>query len=222
MLEFVLFMVFSVLETYAMFYLAFKVFKIDMYFKEIIFASLLMGFISYVLRFNYGLIQTDVVVQYLLTFFFLWLVFRIHIFYAAIMNGLTYLSYMLIQSTCYLVLSITGMYSLKYPFISVGVYLLQVISATSAILIGLFIGKRRVGFDFVPDKQNEKVKIRLREVKIFALSIPSVFIVLLMISLTEHYSQYFFLMPLAYGIPLFTYLFLSFKKDRSDNELFSK
>ncbi|QQZ60832.1 hypothetical protein JI735_31030 [Paenibacillus sonchi] len=53
MLEFVLFMVFSVLETYAMFYLAFKVFKIDIYFKEILFASLLMGFISYVLRYDY-------------------------------------------------------------------------------------------------------------------------------------------------------------------------
>ncbi len=169
-----------------------------------------------------GLILTDVVIQYLLTFFFLWLMFRIQIFYSAIMNGLTYLSYMLIQSTCYFILSLTGMYSLTYPFTSVGVYILQIISATSAILIGSFVGKRRLGFDFVPDKQNEKVQIRLREIKIFALSIPSIFIVLFMIILTKHYSRFFFLMPLAYGIPLYIYLFLSFKKDRSDNELFSK
>ncbi|MHA6530738.1 hypothetical protein [Paenibacillus sp. BAC0078] len=222
MLEFVLYMVFSVLETYAMFYLAFKVFKIDMYVKETIFASLLMGFISYVLRHDYGLILTDVVIQYLLTFFFMWLLFRIHIFYAAIMNGLTYLSYMLIQSTCYLIMKFTGLYSLNFPFTSVGIYILQVASAVTALIIASFISRGRRGFDFVPDKQNEKVKIRSREVKIFAFSVPSIFIVLLMLSLTKNYSQFFFLMPLAYGILLYGYLSLSYIKDRSDDELISK
>lgn len=80
MLDFVLYMVFSILETTAMFYLAFKVFKIDVYPKEILFAGALMAFVSYVLRNDYGLILTDVAIQYLLTFCFLWLLFRIHIF----------------------------------------------------------------------------------------------------------------------------------------------
>lgn len=44
MLDFILFMIFSILETYAMFFLAFKIFKIDLYHKEMVFASFIMGF----------------------------------------------------------------------------------------------------------------------------------------------------------------------------------
>ncbi|WP_171716757.1 hypothetical protein [Paenibacillus phytohabitans] len=221
MLDFVLYMVFSILETSAMFYLAFKVFKIDVYPKEILFAGALMAFVSYVLRNDYGLILTDVAIQYLLTFCFLWLLFRIHIFYAAIMTGLTYLSYMLIQSTCYFLMKLTGLYSIEFPFLSVGVYILQLISVVLTIIIGFNIGKHRKGFDFVPDKQNVKVKIALREIKIFILSAPAIFIVILMLILTQRYSQYFFLMPMLYGILLYAYLYLSYKKDRTDDEFIS-
>lgn len=80
MLDFVLYMVFSVLESSALFYLAFKIFKLDIYPKEIVFAGLIMAFISYTLRNNYGLSKIDVFLQYTLTFLFIWLLFRIHIF----------------------------------------------------------------------------------------------------------------------------------------------
>lgn len=80
MLDFVLYMVFSILETSAMFYLAFKVFKIDVYPVEMIFASTIMAFVSFVLRNDYEMVLTDVLFQYLLTFCFMWLLFRIHIF----------------------------------------------------------------------------------------------------------------------------------------------
>lgn len=44
MIDFILFILFSGLETYAMFFLAFKIFKIDIYHKEMVFASFIMGF----------------------------------------------------------------------------------------------------------------------------------------------------------------------------------
>lgn len=221
MLDFVLYMVFSILETSAMFYLAFKVFKIDIYPFEIVFAGLLMAFISYVLRHDYELVLTDVAVQYLLTFCFLWLLFKIHVFYAIVMTALTYLTYMFIQSTCYFLLKITGLYYLGLPNTPIGVYILQLISAMIAFNIGIYIGKKRKGFDFVPDKQNVKVKIELREIKIFILSAPSLVFVVLMVYLTQKYSQYFFLMPMVYAILLYAYLYLSYKKDRTDNEFIS-
>lgn len=221
MLDFVLYMVFSILETTAMFYLAFKVFKIDVYPKEILFAGALMAFVSYVLRNDYGLILTDVAIQYLLTFCFLWLLFRIHIFYAAIMTGLTYLSYMLIQSTCYFLINFTFLTSAEPPFMTSSVYILQVISAALTIFIGFYIGKHRKGFDFVPDKQNVKVKIAHREIKIFILSAPSIFFVILMMILTQRYSQFFFLIPVVNFILLYAYLYLSYKKDRTSHEFIS-
>lgn len=219
MLDFGLFMLFSLLETFAMFFLAFRVFKIDLYVVEMIFASLIMGFISYVLRNEYGLTSSDVIIQYLLTFCFFWLLFRIQVFYAAIMTGLAYLSYMLIQSSFYLTMNLTGMNSPDFPFASLSVYALQVVSALSTMLIASYIHRRRKGFDFVPDKPNEKVSIQSRDIVIFVLSVPSVFIILLMLFLAQRFSQFFVLMPLAYGILLYGYLYLSYKKDQKDHEL---
>lgn len=221
MLDFILFMVFSFMETFAMFFLAFRVFKIDLYIVELIFASTIMAFISFVLRHDYGLMMTDIVIQYLLAFSFIWLLFRIHVFYAAIMTGLSYLTYMLIQSTCYLLMNATGLYSLSFPFMTSGVYLLQIVSATLTFSIASYVNKRRKGFDFVPDKQNGKIKIQSREVVIFGLSVPSLFIVLLMIFLSEHYTDFFLIMPIAYGILLYGYLYFSNKKDLNENEIIS-
>lgn len=221
MLDFVLYMLFSILETYAMFYLAFKVFKIDVYNVEMVFASALMAFVSFVLRHDYEMILTDVFFQYVLTFCFFWLLFRIHIFYAVSMTGLTYLAYMFIQSSCYFIMKIIGLYILSIPYATIGVYIIQFISALSAIFIGIYIGKKKKGFDFVPDKQNIKVKIETREIKIFILSAPSLIFVVLMVGLAQKYWQYFFLMPMIYAVLLYAYLYLSYKKDRMHNEFIS-
>lgn len=221
MLDFVLYMVFSILETSAMFYLAFKVFKIDIYPVEIIFASTLMAFLSYVLRHDYKMVLTDVAVQYLLTFCFLWLLFKIHVFYAAIMTGLAYLAYMLVQSTCYFLLKISGVYYIDIPFVPDNVYLLQLISAALTIIIAYSVGKQRKGFDFVPDKQNYKVNIAFREIKLFILSAPALLIVIVMLILAQKYSQYFFLIPVIYAVLLYAYLYLSYKKDRTQDEFIS-
>lgn len=221
MLDFVLYMLFSILETYAMFYLAFKVFKIDVFPVEMIFAATLMAFVSFVLRNDYKLILTDVFFQYLMTFCFIWLLFRIHIFYAAIMTGLTYLSYMLIQSTCYFLIHFTFLTSIKPPFMTASVYIIQVISALLSITIGFYVGKYRKGFDFVPDKQNVKVRIEIREIKLFFLSAPSILLVILMMILSQKYSQFFLLIPVINVILLYAYLYLSYKKDRSHNEFIS-
>ncbi|WP_339218894.1 hypothetical protein [Paenibacillus sp. FSL H8-0332] len=218
MLDFVLYMVFSILETSAMFYLAFKVFKIDIYLIEIVFAGSLMAFVSFVLRHDYEMVLTDVFFQYLLTFCFLWLLFKIHVFYAAIMTGLAYLAYMLVQSTSYFILKLSGVYFIVIPFIPDNVYLLQLISAGLTIIIAYSVGKRRKGFDFVPDKQNYKVNIDFREIKLFILSAPALLIVIVMLILAQRYSQYFFLIPMIYAVLLYAYLYLSYKKDRTHNE----
>lgn len=142
MLDFVLFIILSVLESSALFYLGFKLFKIDLYSKEIIFAGIIMAFFSYVLRYDYQLAELDVLVQYTLIICFLWLLFRIHIFYAFIMTAIAYQSYLLIQSLLYLIIDYTGMYGLKYPTISTGIYLLQILTATITFIIANYVGKK--------------------------------------------------------------------------------
>ncbi|MFE4711051.1 hypothetical protein ACFRAM_09270 [Paenibacillus sp. NPDC056722] len=216
MLDFVLFMIFSVIESSTLFYFAFKVFKIDLYVKEIIFAGFIMAFFSYTIRIVYGLAEIDILVQYLLVFCFLWQLFRIHIFYAAIMTGMAYQTYMLIQSLVYLVLNRTFISTLHIPTNSLRIYFLQCLSALLVFSIAFYIGKRRKGFDFVPDKPDGKINISHSEKILFALSFPSITVVVLMLYLFDSSSPYFRLMPLFYAIILYGYLYLSRKKNFGD------
>ncbi|OBZ18901.1 hypothetical protein A8L34_04955 [Bacillus sp. FJAT-27264] len=216
MLDFVLFMFFSVIESSALFYFAFKVFKIDLYIKEMIFAGFIMAFFSYTIRIVYGLDEIDILVQYLLVFCFLWQLFRIHIFYAAIMTGMAYQTYMLIQSLVYLILNRTLITTLHVPTNSIRTYFLQCLSALLVFSIAFYVGKKRKGFDFIPDKPDGKINISRSEKILFTLSFPSITMVVLMLYLFNNTSPYFSLMPLFYAIILYSYLYLSRKKNLGD------
>ncbi|MCL6606330.1 MAG: hypothetical protein K6T94_25975, partial [Paenibacillus sp.] len=214
-MDFLLYLAFSVLETYALFFMAFKLFKIDLYPKEMLFSSLIMGFFSYVLRNDYGLIQVDLFLQFILIFCFMWMLFKIHFFYAAIMTGITYQAYSLIQTLYYFLLNKTTLFSIDFNFVAqFPVYLLQTLSATTAIIIGTYISKKRKGFDFVPDKPTGRINITTREKVLFSLNLPSILIVLSTMYFSEHLMQYYFIIPLSYALVLYSFLYLSYKKDR--------
>lgn len=215
-MHFVLYIFFSVLETSALFYLAFKIFKIDIYPKEMVFAGLIMAFFSYILRTDYGLSKIDVFLQYTLAFLFIWLLFRIHIFFAVIVTGVAYQAYMLVQSLLYLIMNITGLYSLSFPSISAGSYLLQILSSSAAFGLAYYIGAKRKGFDFIPDKPDGRVTIGRYDKILFALCIPSVLVVILMLYLIEYLPNLFFIIPLFYGMLLLGYLSLSSQKNRGE------
>lgn len=217
MLDFVLYLTFSVLETCAMFFLTFKMFKLDVYPKEMLFSGLIMAFFSYVIRVDYQWIELDIIIQYLLLFCFLWLLFRIHLFYAAILTGITYQAYTSIQLVFVLVLNRSGVFS-THTFYGIDIYafLIQILSALTAILLGLYIGFKRKGFDFIPDKPNGLIKISNREKLLFILNLPTVAIVISIMHLFS--SNFFYAVPLIYAFLLFCYMYLSYKKDRSGHE----
>ncbi|MEK4261562.1 MULTISPECIES: hypothetical protein [Paenibacillus] len=220
MLDFILFMIFSILETYAMFFLAFKIFKIDLYHKEMVFASFIMGFFSYTLRINYGIASLDTFSQYALMFCFMWMLFRIHPFYASILTGMAYQSYSVIQTTLFYLLK----FIFKLPltlldYFSGNVFVLQFLTALTVICIGMYVGHKRLGFDFVPDKPDVKIKTTPSEKILFTLNLPALFIITSFSYFIK--SFYFFLIPIFYGVILWGYLYLSYKKDRNNYESFS-
>ncbi|KWX74928.1 hypothetical protein AMQ84_18870 [Paenibacillus riograndensis] len=223
MLEFVLFMVFSALETYAMFYLALRTFKIDIFHKEIVFSSLIMAFFSFILRHEYNFIEVDVLLQFILLTCFLWLLLRINLFYATIITGITYQAYSFIQTMCFFIMEQFGLFSLESPYsINFMTFALQILSAVTAISTAIYIGKKRLGFDFVPDKQEGKVQIHTRDKILFALNIPSVVIVMSTMYFIQNLSRFFIIVPVTYALILYTYLHLSYQKDRSSYEHFSQ
>lgn len=217
MLDFVLFMVFSILETYAMFYLAFKVFKIDVFHIEMIFASFIMAFLSFVIRVNYSWVELDIIVQYLLIFCFLWLLFRIHIFYSAILTGMTYQAYTFIQLIYALIFNKFGLLSSQTFYgLDITTYFLQFFTAVTAIITGYYVGYKRKGFDYVPDKPNGTVIISKREKILFILNLPTVAVVISIMHLFD--SGYFLALPVIYFTLMFCYIYLSYTKDRSGHE----
>ncbi len=217
MLDFVLYMFFSGLETFAMFFLAFSLFKIDIYLKEMIFAGIIMAFFSYVIRVNYKWVELDIIIQYALMFCFFWLLFRIHLFYSAILTGMTYQAYTFIQIVYISLFKNIGTFSTHdFYGVDLNAYIMQVLSAASAILIGCYIVRRRKGFDFIPDKPNGLIKVTKREILLFILNLPTAAVLISIMHLFN--STYFLTVPLIYGFLLFCYIYLSYTKDRSGNE----
>ncbi|AIQ13612.1 hypothetical protein [Paenibacillus durus] len=216
MINFIFYVFFSVLDTASLFYLALKLFKIDLYLKEIIFASLIMTFLSYVIRVEHGYAYLDVFMQFVFFVCFLWMLFRIHIFYATIMAGTALQAFMLIQSLIYIVINITGIYQLDFPIVSTGIFLMQLITDSVVIFIGYYIGKKRKGFDYIPDKPDARLIINKRDIILFSLSVPSVACLFLMMYFLKYLYQFAFLVPLFYGTVLIGYLYFSNKKDRGD------
>ncbi|MEK4346749.1 hypothetical protein [Paenibacillus sp. FSL P4-0184] len=220
MIDFILFILFSGLETYAMFFLAFKIFKIDIYHKEMVFASFIMGFFSYSVRINYELFQLDILTQYALMLSFMWLLFRIHPFYASILTGMVYQTYFVIQpSLMYLLDSVINMSLNTSNPITINMITMQILSALTAILIGMYVGHKRIGFDFVPDKPDVKIKPTTSEKILFALNLPTLIVITSISYFLE--SFFFFLIPIFYGIILWGYLYFSYKKDRNNYESFN-
>lgn len=208
-------MVFSVVETYALYFLAFSVFKIDQYPFEMIFSSLIMAFFSYILRETYDLTQVDLFLQYFLLFCFLWMLFRINLFYAAVMTGFAYQAYASLQTITYLVIKSFG--SLPSTFggkESISVYLLQLLTALFSISIGHIVQRKRKGFDFVPDKQSARVKIGKKEIALLLLNIPSLILVSLTLLISNYLNSFYIILPMIYVIFLFIYLRISYQKDR--------
>lgn len=217
MLNFVLFMVFSVMETYAMFYLGFKLFKIDVYPKEMIFAGVILAFFSYVIRANNQWIEVDLIIQYGLMFCFYWLLFRTHLFYAAILTGVTYQSYSFIQLVYISLLNGIGNFSFHTFYgMEISTYVMQILTSGTAIVVGYFVGRKRKGFDFIPDKPDGAITPTKREVLMFILNLPTAAIIISIMHLYK--SDYFLVVPLIYGFLLFCYIYLSYKKDRSGHE----
>ncbi|WP_128083515.1 hypothetical protein [Paenibacillus sp. DMB5] len=217
MLEFLLYMFFSVLETFAMFFLAFSLFKIDFYPIEMIFAGVIMAFFSFVIRVNYKWVEADIIVQYALMFCFFWMLFRIHLFYAAILTGMAYQTYSFIQVVFIILFNRVGFFSTHTFYgIDISAYFMQITSAATGILMGLYIVRKRKGFDFVPDKPNGLIKISRREKLLFILNLPTAAIVISIMYLFN--SGYFLAVPIIYGFLLSCYLYLSYTKDRSEDE----
>ncbi len=207
--EFLMNVLFSSLECYAMYFLMFKLFKIDIYDKEMIFSSILMSVLSFFIREQYQTPNWDVFFQIVLMFLLVWMLFRIHFFYSIIMTVITFQAYMALQTGFYFILGF-------HKGSPISIYGLQLVTALVTIGLGWLVKKKRLGFDFIPDSPNYKISLKTKDIILFILTIPAIFFLTSTIYITQNFEDVLILLPVCHGIILISYLFISYRKDRSE------
>ncbi|RKP53174.1 hypothetical protein D7Z26_15720 [Cohnella endophytica] len=131
-------------------------FPVMTYIPQILFAAVVMAQTSYLLR--EVLNQESITPLFMIAwiFVFLWLMFRVHYFYAFLMAITGFLGYILIEvSIVYLTRFLNYRIDVLTDFYAVKI--IQLISSTITLLICITLLKKRIGFSFVPDRMREKV-----------------------------------------------------------------
>lgn len=151
-----IYFLFSSTEWLALIVLTFAMFKLQFkgYWGQIILTAVAMSFLSHFLFIVIDKRVIATVLQPPALFLFLWQVFRIQVFYAALITVYGYLGYLFIQYAVMLLQLGIGV-SLESLVPGSGImYVLQGISICIVLLIAWLLIKFRVGYTFVPDYEH--------------------------------------------------------------------
>lgn len=160
-MEVIRFLLFSSLEWFALFVLTFAMFKFPYrgYWGQLILCSFLLSLLSYVLFDVLNMKPLAPALQLPLVIICTWQIFRVHLFYAAIVATYGYVAYSFLQSLFILFWKIFGL-TFEETISPPNGYYLQYATIISALVVGWIIYKRRVGFTFVPDFEHVRVEFR--------------------------------------------------------------
>jgi hypothetical protein len=159
-MNFVLFTLFSSAEYVAVFILMFTLFKFRFkgYRKQIALSSLILCYVSYTMRLD-GMQSFTSIVQFILFFLLVWMLFQVQAFYAAIMTFTAFFGYGVIQGLIIYITSEIGIIKLSdLSEYSLTGKSLQLGTAVVYSSIGWLIRKKNKGFDFVPTSNYGRIK----------------------------------------------------------------
>ena len=151
----------NVFETIAGFILMMSIylFPIRSYTPQIVFTSIVMAQTSYLLREVFLLDWLTPFFMLVWMVLLLWLLFRIHLFYALLMAVSGYLVYIVLQMLIVLILqAVSPLTEIQETFQYLK--LVQLLTSLAALAISRILIKKRLGFSFVPDRISENVPVR--------------------------------------------------------------
>lgn len=220
-MDFILFLIFGMLETYAIFALVFVSFWLPYreYLGEITVMALLVTLLSYLLRNVLDLnMVVDVGAAYIMMILFLRFLIRLKLF-RAIMISLTYFAYAIINSFAFFLLSSTGLVDGDMVInnaASPSAFLVQGASAAIAVIVAYLVHRTKIGYSFIirpPHDFFVRTHLKRSEVRII-LSVGASFIAFLVTVGLITEEQTFMGLPLV--ILLFvTLLILAYRRDMS-------
>src|SRR5690625_1713853 len=189
MLEFVLFTFFSSFEYVAIIMIAFAIYRIR--FKNIafhlLFISLSLSYVSFTMRDHVGIESFAPIIQIMVLFLFIWLMFRIQVFYALLITVTGYFSLVIDQGLLIVLLDFLGVIIFEQvaPSTMIGYYI-QMLTAAVLIVLSSIVEKFNWGFDFVPHSEFAKVRMRHENTIILSIILVAFLIFLVTYSLVMY------------------------------------
>ncbi len=213
-MEFTLFMIFSFLETAALYYFMFRLFKLDLHLPSISFAALIGSYTSYTLRITFELTYVDIAVQILLVIGFLWLLFQIPFYFSILVACTSYIAFVFIQIPIYYLVTTAIVSPADVEPSEFSLFAIQVLSAAVVMLTGWLLHRRRIGFSFIPHSSFVPVRLRSYQIALLILyfitfcSVPAAYFLL-------QYNPIFSITPLVTGLLLLFCLYAAYRSDRN-------
>lgn len=218
-MDFMLYLVFGMLETYAIFALVFVSFWLPYkeYLKEITVMAVFVSLLSYFLRNTLGLdMAVDVGASFVMMILFLRYLIRIRLFRSAIIS-LTYFAYAIINSLTFMALSSSGLVNgdaVINNAASPSAYVVQVVSAAIAVIVAFLVHRTKIGYSFIirpPHDFFVKSTISKSEIQIIAI-VGTAFIVFIAAIGLITKEHTFIGLPFV-ALLFLTLLYLAYRRD---------
>ena len=175
-----LFFLFSFVEFAASLTLILSIFLFHFrgYRSHILFSAFMLTQTSYLFRIGIDLGGVSLLLQLLLIILLLRLMFQIQTFYAALMGGIGFIIFSLLQTfIAFITAALTPLtidQILNNSPVYIG-YIVQALTASISFLLSWFFSRNRIGFSFIPD--SDKVKVRLTTENVTFLLLVSIAII---------------------------------------------
>lgn len=208
------FIFFSAIEWLALIVMTFAIFKFQLpgYWGRLLLSSFMLSLLSYMVLVELDMSLYGMFIQVPFVFFHFWQVFRIPMFYAALMVINGYVWYTLIQAVVLFIFQLAGnqiMPNIQPAFV------IQSITAVMVFLIAWLLIRTNWGFTFVPD--TDRVKISWNKLNIRLLIMCIIGYGVLSMSIFMFFNGYTALLIIILSAIVFGFLqYLVFKREYHD------
>jgi hypothetical protein len=213
----ILFLSTSMIEWFAILSLIFLMFRFPIrgYIVHIIFTSLIISQLSFLLHDVIHVKSIAPIIQLFVLILFLWLMFRVHIIYSLIMATIGYISIIVIQTILPLVIQWLNIFTIQELIESHNLqYILSIIFSFITGCICLVFSRYGIGFSFVPD--SEKAKFILKGENIAFLIVTCLAAVLVLMTCLILFSGVTKSILIFLGLMILIlclFLYLAFKRE---------
>jgi len=192
-------------------------FPIRTYLIPTVFAAIVMAQTSFLTR---EVLQLDSITPLLMLGWIIaviWMLFRVHIFYALLMGVSGYVSYGVLQFLFIFLFQFfididtltTEFYHLK---------LIQLLTSTASISIAYLLSRKRIGFSFVPDRKSERVSYHgVNRVLLYVIVGAS--LVIGIVSYFAHNGKFsLFIYIFSFILVVLILFYLAIRKERDNSD----